>query len=317
MNKHDSIVHEEKNKLNIRISDGFAKLQTKTTFQARKRYKVSESDLRSDLENTKPPKSKRKKVNEDKMIEINAPVKPKIVTLIKEKVLEDSTDLENTNHVSKTLYTKPYKCHICPNTYFQHEKELKQHLEAHLKGNVPEKPKPKENTQWRPFRYREPKNMDNAPKKQKIMIKEELLDVSSDLENNRPKNKRKTIEDQITNEPKNQNPATVNAPKKQKIMIKKEPTEVSSDLENNRPKIKQKTNKDQISNEPKNKNSTKENGPPKKQKVMIKEELIGVSIDLENNRPKTKRKTNEDQISNEPKNQNSTKENAPPKVWIF
>ena len=274
MNKHFSIVHEEKNKLNIRISDGFAKLQTKTTFQARKRYKVSESDLRSDLENTKPPKSKRKKVNEDEIIKDNAHVKPKIVTLIKEKVLEDSTDLENTNHVSKTLYIKPYKCHICPNTYFQHEKELKQHLEAHLKGNVPEKPKPKENTQWRPFRYREPKNMDNAPKKQKIMIKEELLDVSSDLESNRSKNKRKTNEDQITSGPKNKNSPKENGPpKKQKIVVKEKLIEVSNDLENNRPKNKRKTNEDQISNEPKNQNSTKENAPPKKQKIVVKEKL--------------------------------------------
>ena len=349
MNKHVSIVHEEKNKLNIRLSDEFAKLQTKTTFQARKRYKVSESDLRSDLENTQPPKSKRKKSNEDEMIKKNAP--EKIITLTKENVLEDSTDitqpknkenfkdflsknkpykchicskitrlqefkkhlethfkddepeiiktkpkentpkkqtnmdkeealedstdLENTNHVSKTLYIKPYKCHICPNTYFQHEKQLKQHLEAHFTDNVHTnvKTNPKENTQWRPFGYREPKNMDNAPKKQKIVIKEEVLDVSSDLESNRSKNKRKTNEDQ-TSGPKNKNCTKENAPpKKQKVMIKEEPTEVSSDLENNRLKKKRKTIEDQIPNEPKNQNSTQEIAPPKTQKIVVKEKL--------------------------------------------
>ena len=327
MNKHVSIVHEEKNKLNIRLSDEFAKLQTKTTFQARKRYKVSESDLKSDLENTKPPKSKRKKLNEDEIIKKNAP--EKIITLTKEKVLEDSTDipqpkitrlqefekhlethfkddepeiiktkpkentpkkqtnmdkeealenstdLENTNHVSKTLCIKPYKCHICPNTYFQYEKQFKQHLEAHFTDNVHTnvKTNPKENTQWRPFGYREPKNMDNAPKKQKIVIKEEVLDVSSDLESNRSKNKRKTNEDQ-TSGPKNKNSTKENAPpKKQKVMIKEELIEVSSDLENNRLKKKLKTIEDQISNEPKNQNSTKENAPPKKQKIVVKEKL--------------------------------------------
>ena len=276
MNKHVSIVHEEKNKLNIRLSDEFARLQTKTTFQARKRYKVSESDLKSDLENTKPPKSKRKKVIEDKIIRNDAHVEPKIVTLIKEKLQEDSTDIENTNHVSKTLYTKPYKCHICPNTYFQYEKQFKQHLEAHFTDNVHTnvETNPKENTQWRPFGYREPKNMKNAPKKQKIMIKEELLDVASDLESNRSKSKLKKNEDQITSGPKNKNSPKENAqPKKQKVMIKEELIEVSSDLENNRLKNKRKTIEDQISNEPTNQNSNKENASPKKQKIVVKEKL--------------------------------------------
>ena len=213
--------------------------------------------MRSDLENTKPPKSKRKKVNEDKIIKDNAQVKPKIVTLNKEKVLEDSSDLENTNHVSKTLHTKPYKCHICPNTYFQYEKQFKQHLEAHLTDNMHTnvKTNPKENTQWRPFGYGEPKNMDN-------------------LESNRKKNNRKTNEDQVIRGKKNQNSPKENAQaKKQKVMIKEEPTEGSSDLESNRSKNKRKTNEDQISSGIKNKDSTKENAPPKKQKIVVKENL--------------------------------------------
>ena len=133
---------------------------------------------------------------------------------------------------------------------------------------------PKENTQWRPFGYREPKNMKNAPKKQKIMIKEELLDVASDLESNRSKSKLKKNEDQITSGPKNENSPKENAqPKKQKVMIKEELIEVSSDLENNRLKNKRKTIEDQISNEPTNQNSNKENASPKKQKIVVKEKL--------------------------------------------
>ena len=45
--------------------------------------------------------------------------------------------------------------------------------------------------------------------------------VSSDLENNRPKNKRKTNEDQTSSGPKNQNSIKENTPpKKQKIVVK-------------------------------------------------------------------------------------------------
>ena len=53
------------------------------------------------------------------------------------------------------------------------------------------------------------------------MVKEKLIEVSNDLENNRPKTKRKTNEDQISSGPKNQNSTKENAPpKKQKIVVK-------------------------------------------------------------------------------------------------
>merc|ERR1712051_1117216 len=118
---------------------------------------------------------------------------------------------------------KPYKCNICPNTYFQYEKQFKQHLEAHFTDDVHTnvKSNPKENTQWRPFGYREPKNIDNDPKKQKVMIKEEPTEGSSDLESKRSKNKRKTNEDQISSGIKNKNSTKEKSPPKKKKKKKK------------------------------------------------------------------------------------------------